>query len=225
MFYTKKEKRKLKNELKKELLAELERILKKDDDTEDLARSSYDYSYHENDRRVLEEACKRIIGLQNEIEKLSRRVRKMEQISSSEKSDNKTNITMSRTSDIVINSASNTATNEGISDDSSCTKFNKYINTGSMHSDFKSINLSYEVDMFSEADSGTALYYIVHLYDNEYELYPNRRFVDRRACQRAEMAFDFDIQGTEKIYVNKPCRLRKLMYGYAVEEKGKVSIL
>lgn len=225
MFYTKKEKRKLKNELKRELLDELERISKKDAEAERLYRASYKYSYNENNQVIVDEFRKlynMIAKLQNDVDMLSRRVERVEQIG---KSGINTNAVSYQMTDRKPDAANVTSNDVASQNESFCTVFNKYINTGSMHSDFESINLSYEVDKFSETDSGTALYYIVQLYDNEYELYPNHRFVDRRACQRAEKAFEFDIQGNEKIYVNKPCRLRKLMYGYAVEEKGNVSIL
>ena len=221
MFYTKKAKQELKAELKRELFAELERILKKDEDAESFVKSSYNNSHNENNREILEEVYKWYMGTQGDLEKLSRRVERIEQKYSESKAD----AVSPQRSSSEVKFTGGAVTEEMASNDSPCTKFNKYINTGGMHPDFKSINLSFEVDMFSETDRGTPLFYIAQLFDNEYELYPNHRFVDQRASQRAEMAFDFDIQGEEKIYVNKPCRLRKLMYGYAVEEKGKVSIL
>ena len=147
MFYTEKEKRKLKNELK-ELFAELERNLKKDIAEESFYRTPYSRSYNENNQEINEiayEMCKiinNITELQTNFEKLSRRVEKVERISFSGKGGDKTNTTTPQINEMEIMRANSISTNEAFSDDSFCTKFNNYINTGSMHSDFKSINLS-----------------------------------------------------------------------------------
>ena len=78
MFYTKKEKRKLKTELKKELRNEIEEIINNYTEFNNTSRTSYNnlYDMHAENNQELFEAIQKmydkIIRLENDVKKLSR---------------------------------------------------------------------------------------------------------------------------------------------------------
>lgn len=109
---------------------------------------------------------------------------------------------------------------------SDCELFNEQINSGTLPPQFKSIKLTYEGNnRMTENPEGINLFYIVEKENDNYELYPNHKIKELRVVNAVQDVYEVDYKGSSKIVVDRPCILRKLMYGYGIESKGKVRIL
>ncbi len=123
----------------------------------------------------------------------------------------------------VVQSGSALSVKEQKSD---CELFNEQVNSGTLPPQFKSIKLTYEGNnRMVENPEGINLFYIVEKENDNYELYPNHKIKELRVVNAVKDVYEVDYKGSSKIVVDRPCILRKLMYGYGIESKGKVRIL
>lgn len=208
MWLTKKSLRMLKKDIKKEVGFDINERIRRD----------LDVDIQNTFQKMWESLSKEVVKLSRKTDELEKQIYELQR--------NKTMTEMGSRPSAARDSEKEVSTKPTLSKtETVCEKFNRLVNSSELTDEFKSVNLTFVRDKLVVVNEGEPLYYMVKLSETDFQLYPNQKFRDPRALVKAKEVFDFDVQGTSEIRVEKPCAIKALLDGYGVSEKGKVCVL